>query len=168
MDPQPNIAAAAVVPPSSKKRNGRSRVSNDPALLQPASLFAQARRRRDLLETFTAALGGPAAVSAVAMVHLKKAVELLALAELERAGALGGSPQTEGKLTALVRLEGEARRTLRLVGLKVEAPSRTAARVAERREARWAEQDRQRAAQAAARREASATHTTEPPDGRAA
>jgi hypothetical protein len=168
MDPQPNTAPVPAVTPGSKRRNGRSRSTNNPAYLPRQALrpFQAARRQRDLVEAFMSALGG--SVSELVAVQIRKAAELLTMAEGIRAGALGGAPQTSGDLTALIRIEGEARRTLRSLGIKTEPPSRTAARVAELREARWAEQDRQKAAQAAARREASATNTTEPPDGRAA
>jgi hypothetical protein len=144
----------------------RSRSTNDPRYLpkQP-NPRAQDRRRRDLVEAFVNALGGKDAVNDLAMLQVRRCAELQSMCEQARAAQLNGQPVD---MLALVRLEGVAARSLRSLGLKVEAPSRTAARVAELREARWAEQDRQKAAQAAARREASATSTTEPPDGRAA
>jgi hypothetical protein len=160
------MEATAQVPPVSPKwRNGRAAATNNPLALTGLSRQAQARRRHDLIKAFVNALGGRDAVGEMAMLQIKKAAELLSLAESVRASMIGDPTRD---VTGLVRLEGEARRTLRSLGIKTEAPSRTAARVAELREARWAEQDRQKAAQAAARREASATHTTEPPDGRAA
>jgi hypothetical protein len=161
------MEATAPVPAGLPKkwRNGRAAATNNPRALTGLTRQAQARRRHDLIRTFVNALGGPDAVGEMAMLQIKKAAELLSLAESVRASMIGDPTRD---VTGLVRLEGEARRTLRSLGIKTEAPSRTAARVAELREARWAEQDRQRAAQAAARREASATHTTEPPDGRAA
>jgi hypothetical protein len=153
MDPQINTTATAVVKPGNKKRNGRSRVSNDPAKLQPASLFAQARRRRDLIQTFTAALGGPDAVSAVTAVQLKKAAELISMCEL-----VNGQPVD---MLALIRLEGCATRAVRLLGLRAEPPP-TKARGLELARQRWAE-NAERAKRDAEK--ASATKPPEAPDG---
>jgi hypothetical protein len=158
MEPQINTTATAVMKPGNKKRNGRSRVSNDPAKLQPASLFAQARRRRDLIQTFTAALGGPDAVSAVTAVQLKKAAELISMCELARANMLNGQPTD---MLALVRLEGVAARAIRQLGIRIEPPP-AKARGLELARQRWAE-DAERAKRDAEK--ASATKPPEAPDG---
>jgi len=67
-------------------------------------------------------LGG--SVTELVAVQIRKAAELLTMAEGIRAGALGGTPQTSGDLTALIRIEGEARRALRALGLKIEPAPR--------------------------------------------
>jgi hypothetical protein len=157
MDPQPNATVAAAVTPGGKKRNGRARVSNDPAFLpkKTPSLFAQGRRRRDLVEGFLSALGGPEAVSPVVAMQVRRAAELLTAAEMVRADMLNGQAVD---MLALVRLEGAASRAVRGLGIKLEKPrggdgGLTIAR------ARWEEQRKVR--------EASTAKDTEvPPDGR--
>jgi hypothetical protein len=159
------MEATAQVPVGLPKkwRNGRAAATNNPRALTGLTRQAQARRRHDLIRTFLAALGGKDAVSPVAMLQVKKAAELLSLAESVRSSLIGDPTRD---VTGLVRLEGEARRTLHALGIRTEPPvSRTAARIAEIREARWAEQGRQKreAAQAAAKsREA----TENPIEGR--
>jgi hypothetical protein len=167
MDPQPNTAPVPAVTPGSKRRNGRSRSTNDPGFLprKPLSPFQSARRQRDLVEAFMGALGG--SVSELVAVQIRKAAELLTMAEGIRAGALGGAPQSSGDLTALIRIEGEARRTLRSLGIKTEPPP-PKSRGLELARLRWAEDEAKKAEKAKTAREASATPTTEPPDGRAA
>jgi hypothetical protein len=159
------MEATAPVPAGLPKkwRNGRAAATNNPLALTGLSRQAQARRRHDLIKAFVNALGGRDAVGEMAMLQIKKAAELLSLAESVRASMIGDPTRD---VTGLVRLEGEARRTLCSLGIRTEPPvSRTAARVAEIREARWAEQERQKreAAQAAAKsREA----TENPIEGR--
>jgi hypothetical protein len=107
-------------------------------------------------------------VSELVAVQIRKAAELVTMAEGIRAGALGGAPQSSGDLTALIRIEGEARRTLRSLGIKTEPPPLKALGLQRARE-RWAAQEQQaRAAQTA--REAAQNNTTtteQPPDGTA-
>ena len=110
-----------------------------------------------------AALGG--SVTELVAVQIRKCAELLTMAEGIRAGALGGTPQTSGDLMALIRIEGEARRCLKTLGIKVEPAPKPSGGLTIAR-ARWEEQRAQEQAKKA--REASATHTPEPPDGRAA
>jgi len=76
----------------------------------------------------------------------KKAAELLSLAEAVRAGLIGNPTRD---VTGLVRLEGEARRTLRLLGIKTEPVPKT--RALERARARWAAQEQQAKAKARGR-----------------
>jgi hypothetical protein len=104
---------------SPKLKHGRGAASNDPGRLGRLTPRAQARRRHDLIRTFLAALGGADAVSPVAMMQVKKAAELLALAEALRASMIGDPTRD---VTGLVRLEGEARRTLRSLGIKTDTP----------------------------------------------
>jgi hypothetical protein len=108
-------------------------------------------------------LGG--SVTELVAVQIRKCAELLTMAEGIRAGALGGTPQTSGDLMALIRIEGEARRCLKTLGIKVEPAPKPSSGLTIARQ-RWAEEAAKKAAENA--REASATHTTEPPDGRAA
>ena len=110
------------------------------------------------------ALGGPSVVNELTQVTVRKAAELVVLAEATRAAMLNG---VLTDITALIRIEGEARRACRALGLKIEPVSKTAARVQELRHERWAEQERRKAAQAAAKAREAATNM-EPPDGEAA
>jgi hypothetical protein len=163
MHPQSTAAATAASPPHNKRRLGRSRSTNNPSFLprKPLSPFQAARRQRDLVEAFVNALGG--SVTELVAVQIRKCAELLTMAEGIRAGALGGTPQTSGDLMALIRIEGEARRCLKT--LKIEPAAKPSGGLTIAR-ARWEEQRAQEQAKKA--REASATHTPEPPDGRAA
>jgi hypothetical protein len=170
MHPQSTAAATAAEPPHSKRRLGRSRTTNNPSFLprKPLSPFQAARRQRDLVEAFVKALGG--SVTELVAVQVRKCAELLTLAEGIRAGALGGTPQTSGDLTALIRIEGEARRCLKALGIKIEPAPKLSGGLTIAR-ARWEEQRAQEKAKKAATEaagEASATHTPEPSDGRAA
>jgi cobalamin-dependent methionine synthase I len=116
------------------------------------------RRRRDLVATFMAALGGPSVVNDLTQVTVRKAAELVVLAEATRAGMLNG---VVTDITALIRIEGEARRACRALGLKIESPP-ARARGLELARQRWAE-DAERAKRKATESagEAPATHTTE-------
>jgi hypothetical protein len=71
------------------------------------------RRVRDFAEDYAAALGGWGALSDVLAATVRRAAELMALAEESRAEALrSGIVDPVG----LVRLEGEARRAVRALG----------------------------------------------------
>ena len=118
---------------SPKWRNGRAASTNNPEALSRVSHQAQTRRRHDLIRVFVDALGGRDAVSDVALMQVKKAAELLALAEMVRAKMLGDPGRD---VTGLVRLEGEARRTLAALGIKADVP-KTPPALQERRRARW-------------------------------
>jgi hypothetical protein len=71
----PTAAAVAANPPHIARGLGRAHVTNDAGFLpkRTPSLFAQARRRRDLVE-FTAALGGEDAMSPVILMQIRSAV----------------------------------------------------------------------------------------------
>jgi hypothetical protein len=144
-----------------KWRNGRAASTNNPEALSRVSHQAQTRRRHDLIRVFVNALGGRDAVSDVALMQVKKAAELLALAEMVRAKMLGDPGRD---VTGLVRLEGEARRTLAALGIKADVPKAPLA-LQHRRRARWGAQASQenKAAKAARRRE-QATPIMRPPD----
>ena len=119
-----------------KWRNGRAASTNNPEALSRVSHQAQTRRRHDLIRVFVDALGGRDAVSDVALMQVKKAAELLALAEMVRAKMLGDPGRD---VTGLVRLEGEARRTLAALGIKSDVP-KTRPALQQRRRARWGAQ----------------------------
>jgi hypothetical protein len=137
----------------------RSRASNDPNYIpKRPNLRAQDRRRRDLITAFVNALGGKDAVNDLAMLQVRRCAELQAMCESARANMLNGEPTD---MLALVRLEGVAARSLRLLGLKP-SPARAGGGLQLARR-RWEAAERAKTAG-----EASATPATEPPDGRAA
>jgi hypothetical protein len=109
-------------------------------LRKPLSPFQAARRQRDLVEQFLAQLGPGA--SDLALLMVRKAAQLLTMAESARAGALGGMPTD---ITGLIKIENEARRALRSLGLKVEAPKTP--RGLEIARLRWAEEAARKAAE---------------------
>jgi hypothetical protein len=96
---------------------GRSRATNDPAFLPPANTnLRRARRRRDLVRMFLAELP---VVSDLALVAVRRAAELTVAAEMARAAVLAGG-SCAADLDMLVKLEGEARRATRALGLKLD------------------------------------------------
>ena len=105
------------------------------------------RRRRDLVETFMAALGGPSVVNELTQVTVRKAAELVVLAEATRAGMLNGGVTD---IVGLIRIEGEARRACRALGLKIEAASGPP-RGLLRARARWAQQENKQESNKAAK-----------------
>ena len=123
------------------------------------------RRRRDLVETFMAALGGPSVVNELTQVTVRKAAELVVLAEATRAGMLNG---VVTDIIGLIRIEGEARRACRSLGLKIEpVPPKTTPAGLQRARARWKADEKAKAAQAAEKAgEATAKDNTELPDAR--
>jgi hypothetical protein len=76
------------------------------------------RRRRDLAAIFAASLGD--AVNPLMQVAIRKAAELTAAAEMARATVLDGG-NNAATLDVLIKLEGEARRAVRALGLKPDA-----------------------------------------------
>jgi hypothetical protein len=138
MHTQPTAVVIVAEPLRNKRRHGRSKSTNNVGfvLRKPLTPFQAARRQRDLVDAFVAALGG--SVSELVAVQIRKAAELLTMAEGIRGGALGGTPQTSGDLMALIRIEGEARRCLKTLGIKVEpAPARAGGLALARQ--RWSE-----------------------------
>lgn len=86
-----------------------------------------ARRQRALANAFVLALGGSERVSAVQMTDIKRAAELMALAEATRSRVMRAGATSAGELTALIRLEGTAARAQRALGIKASdsaAPTR--------------------------------------------
>lgn len=137
----------------------RSRTTNDPRHLQKEpNLRAQDRRRRDLVEAFVRALG-PDAVTDLVLVQVRKAAELVALAEGARAAALTGGLQD---VVGLIRIENAAARAVRLLGIRIESATPKMTRALAVRRERWA----QTQAAEAKKAEATAKATMESPDGR--
>jgi len=68
---------------------------------------------------FLDALGGPSAVTGLQLVAVRRAAELTATAEMARAAVLSGISTDFG---TLIRLESEARRALRALGVGSPAP----------------------------------------------
>jgi hypothetical protein len=102
------------------QKMGRSRATNDPAFLPPATTnLRRARRRRDLVAMFLNACGGREA-SELTLVAIRKAAELTVAAEAARAAVLNGG-SCAADLDVLIKLENEARRAVRALGLKVDS-----------------------------------------------
>jgi hypothetical protein len=98
--------------------SNRARVSNDPRYVAGVSgRTPGGRRRRDLAQFFSDALGGSSAVTPVQITDIRRAAELTALAEEMRAQALREGTATID-MAALVRLEGAASRAVRALGIK--------------------------------------------------
>jgi hypothetical protein len=88
----------------------------------------RARRRRELIAAYTNALGGDAALTEGQRVDIRKAAELVALAEDCRALAMQEGPGGAGAISALVRLESSSTRAVRALRLpepKAAAPAQT-------------------------------------------
>jgi hypothetical protein len=79
------------------------------------SKFAQDRRRRELISIYVKALGGSAAVSDLMMVAVRRAAELTTAGECARKALLDG----QADIALVVKLEGEARRAVRALGIKL-------------------------------------------------
>lgn len=79
---------------------------------------AVGRRRRELIRIYTAALGGPTALTDGQLIDIRRAAELVSLAEQARAKAMRQGTGGAGELSALIRLESTAARAQRALGLK--------------------------------------------------
>jgi hypothetical protein len=75
------------------------------------------RRRRELVEIYTRALGGSAGLSESRLVDVRKAAELVALAEAARELVLQQGPGSPGALSAMIRLESASVRAIRALRL---------------------------------------------------
>jgi hypothetical protein len=75
------------------------------------------RRRRELIDVYTAALGGPAGLSEGQLIDIRRAAELVALAEAARAKAMREGTGDASELSAMVRLESTAARAVRLLNI---------------------------------------------------
>jgi hypothetical protein len=78
----------------------------------------RARRRRELIDAYSKALGGDAALTEGQRADVRKAAELASLAEDCRALAMQeGFPGGPGAISAMVRLESTAARAVRALCL---------------------------------------------------
>lgn len=108
------VELVAIAPRSS---TNRAKITNDPRkLLGSDGRKREGRRRRDLVSIFLDSLGGRAAATELQLVIVRKAAELTVAAETARARLLTGDVAVN--LEALVKLEGEARRAVRALGIK--------------------------------------------------
>ena len=107
---EPSTARPVVTP---LPRNLRARVTNVARLLVGVDgRSAEARRFRDLILSFTEALGGE--LTETQRVAVRRAAELTVIAEQQRTRALRGEPVDP---LALVRLEGMTARAVRALGI---------------------------------------------------
>jgi hypothetical protein len=109
MDAQPAKQSADKPPTRGGVLDGRTR---------------RARRRRQLIAAYSNALGGDTALTEGQRIDIRKAAELLALAEDIRALAMQEGPGGAGAISAMVRLESTASRAVR--ALNIPAPGRAA------------------------------------------
>jgi hypothetical protein len=95
----------------------RAKITNDPRKLPGHDgRKREGRRRRDLVAIYLDAIGGRDAVTELQLVEVRKAAELTAAAESVRARVLAGDVTAD--LAVLVKIEGEARRAVRALGIK--------------------------------------------------
>ena len=80
-------------------------------------------RRRELINIFAAALGGPASLSEGQRIDVRRAAELVALSEAARARAMREGTADASELSTMVRLESTAVRAVRILNIK-HGPSR--------------------------------------------
>jgi hypothetical protein len=99
-------------------QNCRASITNDPRRVRSIDGRSEAgRRRRDLIDIFVEALGGPDTVTDARMVDVVRAAELIAVTEATRAALLKGNQSID--LLALSRIEGTADRAVRRLGIKL-------------------------------------------------
>jgi hypothetical protein len=159
MEAQPRIERNAT---AARSANQRSRLTSRPQRPAVSQRSALGKRLRDLADAFAERLGGWAVLDVNTAADVRKAAELTALSEQMRRDALrNGCTDPDG----LLRFEGISSRAVRRLGLKIEPAAKPSGGLTIARQ-RWAEEAARKAAESA--REASATPTTEPPDGRAA
>src|SRR5258705_8853122 len=84
----------------------------------------RARRRRELIAAYSNALGGDRALTDGQRIDIRKAAELVALAEDARALAMQEGPGGAGAISAMVRLESASVRAVR--ALNIRAPNSAA------------------------------------------
>lgn len=95
----------------------RSKLTNRPRKLAGVDgRSTEGRRRRDLIDTFVAALGGTGSTPDSVMLDIVRAADLTIVAERARADALRGESVD---LSALARIEGVADRAVRRLGIKL-------------------------------------------------
>jgi hypothetical protein len=108
----------------------RARASNNPRRLEGLDgRSAQGRRRRDVIDGFVAALGGPDCVNDAMMSDLARAADLTILAARARENHLLGGTQIS--VSHLIRLEGAADRAVRRLNLPSDGTSLSAPTLAD-------------------------------------
>jgi hypothetical protein len=117
MDTQPRQSPADKRPSQGGILDGRTR---------------RARRRRELILAYSTALGGPAGLTEGQRADIRKASELVSLAEDCRALAMQQGCGGPGALSALLRLESASARAVRV--LRLPEPGATANRIVPLRE----------------------------------
>jgi hypothetical protein len=107
---------SAIAPRPSKARSPhiRSRTTNMPARMVVDGRTKSGRRIRDLAEIFAQRLGGWDALNDMELAAVRRAAEMVALAERARADALRGGRIDPDKL---LRFEGAADRAVRRLGI---------------------------------------------------
>jgi hypothetical protein len=83
-----------------------------------------ARRRRELIDIYADALGGPAGLSAGQLIDIRKAAELTALAEAARGKAMREGLTDAAEMSAMVRLESTAARAVRALNITAAGASK--------------------------------------------
>lgn len=91
-----------------------------------------ARRRRELIDVYATALGGPLGLSEGQLIDVRKAAELTALAEQARAKAMREGTGDAAELSAMIRLESTAARAVRALDIKAAAASNSVVPLRER------------------------------------
>jgi hypothetical protein len=119
---QDALALAADAPAKRARKRGPA------AIVRLDGRTQVAHRTRELIASFVSSLGG--AVTPTQSVDVRRAAELLALAEARRAAALRDPATTD--LDALIRLEGAADRAVRRLEIKAAAIPKSAASASER------------------------------------
>jgi hypothetical protein len=100
---------------------GKSRTTNQPTKLAGFdNRSTHGRRRRDLIRTYIAALGGESKISPATLNDVARAADLVVLSEMKRADALRGVAIDMGDL---IRLEGAADRAVRRLAIKPGTPA---------------------------------------------
>lgn len=95
----------------------RAKITNDPCkLFGHDGRKREGRRRRDLVSIYLDALGSRDAVTPFQLVGIRRAAELTYAAEVMRARFVSGDVTADPEM--LVKLEGEARRAERTLGIK--------------------------------------------------
>jgi hypothetical protein len=97
-------------------KNARSKTTNKPRRFPVSGRTAFNRRIQDIADQYVLALGGWQALSDLMAANVRRAAELVALAEKKRAIALRDG---DVGLLRLVRLEGAASRAVRPLQLDV-------------------------------------------------
>lgn len=113
------VRSVAVRRPSQQ----RARATNNPRQMAVSGNTVLGRRMRDIADMFAVELGGWSALTDRQAMNVRRAAELRALVEQQRAAALQGAPVD---LTALSQVEGKADKAERILRLptdgRAEAP----------------------------------------------